>query len=510
MLKGRGNARQHRLPDPPLDLRSQGRAARRAAFRRQAVPQPRPIAAAELERAAVRRHARRRAATSPDVARSTTSISRATCSTASRSTSAITTGRSFIEVYLEDYHVVPFHPGPRPLRHLRRPRVAVRRLALGADGRHQQRARQAGHARPTRAGTRRSLDFYRGEIAAARRDLDGLLPEHHDRVVSARARRQHADPARRRPHDQRRRVLLSRGDRAVRARVRRGRAGRLHGDGDRGRRDRRADGRRPQRALPRRAAARKGRTSRRWKTACSTSTNSCGANSTRTSRRADAAATARASSEPDRHVHTLISTADLAARLGATRRSSSSTSGTISGSRIPGARPSTGARTFRARGSRTSTATCRRRRRAATAVTRCPSPRSLRGGVRPARHRRDEAGRRLRSGQRRVRGAAVVDAALARARCRRRARRRLRRMGARRPPGHRRRRSVVPPTSRSSPRPARAGRRRRSVVAANLASRVAARDRRARPRALSRRRRADRSGRRSHPRRDQPAVHART
>ena len=59
----------------------------------------------------------------------------------------------------------------------------------------------------------------------------------------------------------------------------------------------------------------------------------------------------------------------------------------------------------------------------------------LRGGVRPARHRRRHAGRRLRPGQRHVRVAAVVDAALARPRRRRGARRRLRHVGSRRPPG---------------------------------------------------------------------------
>ncbi len=75
---------------------------------------------AELERPAVRRPARRRAR--PRRARRAgTSTSPATCSTASRCTSATTTGRSFIEVYLEDYHVAPVPSGPRPVRHLRRP-----------------------------------------------------------------------------------------------------------------------------------------------------------------------------------------------------------------------------------------------------------------------------------------------------------------------------------------------------------------------------------------------------
>ena len=84
---------EHRLPDAPLDLRSQGRAARRAAFRRAAVRQARQHAAQELERPAVRRPARRRARPRRRSASRRTSISRATCSTGSRSTSATTTGR---------------------------------------------------------------------------------------------------------------------------------------------------------------------------------------------------------------------------------------------------------------------------------------------------------------------------------------------------------------------------------------------------------------------------------
>ena len=42
--------------------------------------------------------------------------------------------KTFIEVYLEDYHVGPFHPGLRPLRHLRRPALGIRGQPLGADG----------------------------------------------------------------------------------------------------------------------------------------------------------------------------------------------------------------------------------------------------------------------------------------------------------------------------------------------------------------------------------------
>ena len=38
--------------------------------------------------------------------------------------------KSFIEVYLEDYHVGPVPSGARPVRHLRRPEVGVRRLRI--------------------------------------------------------------------------------------------------------------------------------------------------------------------------------------------------------------------------------------------------------------------------------------------------------------------------------------------------------------------------------------------
>jgi choline monooxygenase len=60
--------------------------------------------------------------------------------------------KTFIEVYLEDYHVVPLSPGTGQLRHLRRPDVAVRRLVLGAARRHHL-AGQARFALPTSSGT---------------------------------------------------------------------------------------------------------------------------------------------------------------------------------------------------------------------------------------------------------------------------------------------------------------------------------------------------------------------
>jgi phenylpropionate dioxygenase-like ring-hydroxylating dioxygenase large terminal subunit len=61
--------------------------------------------------------------------------------------------KTFIEVYLEDYHVVPFPPRAGQLRDLRRSELAVRRLVFGAAGRHHL-ARQArlGHLRAVAEG----------------------------------------------------------------------------------------------------------------------------------------------------------------------------------------------------------------------------------------------------------------------------------------------------------------------------------------------------------------------
>ena len=63
--------------------------------------------------------------------------------------------KTFIEVYLEDYHVGPVPPRAGPLRHLRRPALGVRRPPFGADGGRAQRARAGRARRSTSAGTRR-------------------------------------------------------------------------------------------------------------------------------------------------------------------------------------------------------------------------------------------------------------------------------------------------------------------------------------------------------------------
>ena len=129
---------------------------------------------------------------------------------------------------------------------------------------------------------------------------------------------------------------------------------------------------------------------------------------------------------------------------------------------------------------------------------------SRRRGLRAPRHRCDEAGGRLRPGRRPVRGAAVVDAALARTRQCGGARRRLREVAARRAAGHgaSRRRATPANFVPTRVRPDRQcdGRRGKSAAPRSAAARCARR------RALSRRRRADRSGRRPHSRRAQSPV----
>ena len=69
--------------------------------------------------------------------------------------------KTFIEVYLEDYHVVPFHPGPGQVRHLRRPDLAVRRLVFGADGRHHLAAKSG--SKTYERWQQAVLDYYGGE-----------------------------------------------------------------------------------------------------------------------------------------------------------------------------------------------------------------------------------------------------------------------------------------------------------------------------------------------------------
>ena len=94
--------------------------------------------------------------------------------------------KTFIEVYLEDYHVGPFHPGLGSfvtcddLRWEFGEHYSVQTVGV------QQRA-GAGRLAPSTALARAVLRYRDGEPPRARRDLADLLPEHHGRVVSARA-----------------------------------------------------------------------------------------------------------------------------------------------------------------------------------------------------------------------------------------------------------------------------------------------------------------------------------
>ncbi len=63
--------------------------------------------------------------------------------------------KTFIEVYLEDYHVVPFHPGLGQFVTCDDLKWEFGEWDSRADGRRQQPARQAPARRPTSAGTRR-------------------------------------------------------------------------------------------------------------------------------------------------------------------------------------------------------------------------------------------------------------------------------------------------------------------------------------------------------------------
>ncbi len=152
--------------------------------------------------------------------------------------------KTFIEVYLEDYHVVPFHPGLGnfvtcdDLTWEFAPWASLQTVGITNLARSGSRTYERWH--------KAVRDYYRGESPRHGAVWLTYYPEPHARVVSACAGDQHRDTARPRPQHQRRGVLLPRRHRAVRARVRRSRAGRLHGNGDRGRRDRRADGCRSQ------------------------------------------------------------------------------------------------------------------------------------------------------------------------------------------------------------------------------------------------------------------------
>ena len=168
---GRGNTgTQHRLPAAPLDLRPHGRAARRAALRRRPVPEPRQLPAAELERPAVRRPARRpqrnvaadlgRIGPRADLDFSGYVLDRVEMHECDYN------WKTFIEVYLEDYHVEPVPPGAGQLRQLRRPALGVRRRTTRCRPSAPQNEPGQGRARRSTASWHDAVLRYRDGAAA--------------------------------------------------------------------------------------------------------------------------------------------------------------------------------------------------------------------------------------------------------------------------------------------------------------------------------------------------------
>ena len=186
--------------------------------------------------------------------------------------------KTFIEVYLEDYHVGPFHPGPRPAS-------SPATTCAGSSAPHhsvqtvgvEERAGQAGLARLPQVARRRA--------APTARALDDAVPRHgaiwltyypSDRWSSGT--RTCWSSRRSCPKGPQKTLNVvefyyPEEIARVRARVRRGRAGGVLGDLRRGRRDRAAHGRRPARPARARRRRRRARTRARWKTACSSSTS---------------------------------------------------------------------------------------------------------------------------------------------------------------------------------------------------------------------------------------------
>jgi nitrite reductase/ring-hydroxylating ferredoxin subunit len=102
--------------------------------------------------------------------------------------------KTFIEVYLEVYHVDPLPSGPRQLHRLQPVAGALRGGLVGAGGAGQERPGQAGHARVPQVA-RGLPEAPRGARAQAGRAVDDLVPGVHAGVVSERADREPAHPA---------------------------------------------------------------------------------------------------------------------------------------------------------------------------------------------------------------------------------------------------------------------------------------------------------------------------
>ena len=212
-------------------------------FRARPLPAPEQLRAAVVERPAVRG---RRRATSPPTwpasGRAPSSTSAATVLDRVQLHECDYNWKTFIEVYLEDYHVGPFHPGLGNFvtcddlrwefgrdHSVQTVGVAnARGKALGQPG-----------STSTSDGTRRC-----STTATASTPKHGaiwltyyphVMVEWYPHVLVVST----LYPARAAEDAEHGGVLLSRGDRRLRARIRRGAAGRLHGDLRRGRRDRR-------------------------------------------------------------------------------------------------------------------------------------------------------------------------------------------------------------------------------------------------------------------------------
>ena len=181
----------HRLPAPSLDLRPQGRAARRAAVRGQALP-----------RASRARRCRTGTACCSTARATSRRTSRASAPSALDFSGyvldRVETAR--VRLQLEDLHRGlprglprrPVPPGARQVRH----RATTCKWEFGDWSVVQTVGVNAGLAKAghedLRALARGGARLLPRRDAAARRDLAHLLPERDGRVVSARARDQHA------------------------------------------------------------------------------------------------------------------------------------------------------------------------------------------------------------------------------------------------------------------------------------------------------------------------------
>lgn len=121
--------------------------------------------------------------------------------------------KTFIEVYLEDYHVAPFHPGLSGF-------VTCDDLAwqfgehysVQTVGVFNQLAKPGS---PAYQKWHDEVLKYQNGAPPARRDLAHLLPKRHGRMVSQHARGLHTIPAGIEPNAERGRILLPRRHRRV-------------------------------------------------------------------------------------------------------------------------------------------------------------------------------------------------------------------------------------------------------------------------------------------------------